>query len=136
MTLVNISEAATLAGISRSHLYKKYIETGEISVNRDAQGNPRIDITEIQRVFGELDAVPANVPELKQQLAEMNHHVEALKLELDFQRQLDRQKAELVHRLESECDFLRERLCSYEARFLAPPVGFIPRLKLLMGGKP
>lgn len=48
----NISEAAKLAGISRSYLYKKYIKTGIISVERDSDDNPVIDTAEIMRVFG------------------------------------------------------------------------------------
>lgn len=53
MTTVNISEAAALAGISRQHLYKKYIKTGIISVERHFDV-PKIQISELLRVFGEL----------------------------------------------------------------------------------
>jgi hypothetical protein len=53
MTHVSISEAAKLAGISRQHLYKKYIQTGEISVERHYDV-PKIQISELLRVFGEL----------------------------------------------------------------------------------
>jgi DNA-binding transcriptional MerR regulator len=53
MTYVSISEAAKLAGISRQHLYKKYIQTGEISVERHYEV-PKIQISELLRVFGEL----------------------------------------------------------------------------------
>jgi hypothetical protein len=55
---VSISEAARLAGVSRSHLYAKFIKPGKISVQAviDAQGKPQkwIDISELQRVFGSL----------------------------------------------------------------------------------
>ena len=53
MTHVSISEAAKLAGISRQHLYKKYITTNIISVERHFDV-PKIQISELLRVFGEL----------------------------------------------------------------------------------
>jgi predicted nuclease with TOPRIM domain len=53
MALVSISEAAKLAGISRQHLYKKYIKTGILSVERHFDV-PKVQITELLRVFGEL----------------------------------------------------------------------------------
>ena len=54
MALVNITEAAKLAGISRTYLYKKYINTNKISVSVDAKGNKQIETSELLRVFGEL----------------------------------------------------------------------------------
>ena len=54
MALVSISEAARLAGISRTHLYKKYLDEGIISKTTDAVGNSVIDTSEILRVFGKL----------------------------------------------------------------------------------
>jgi hypothetical protein len=58
MTHVNISEAASLAGISRQHLYKKYIKTGLISVERHYDV-PKIQVSELLRVFGELQPTTA-----------------------------------------------------------------------------
>lgn len=54
MPQVSVSEAARLAGISRSHLYKNYIKQGLISVVRNRQGQPQIDVSELLRVFGEI----------------------------------------------------------------------------------
>lgn len=54
MALVSISEAARLAGTVRSNLYKSYIETGILSITKDAKGKPKIDTAELLRVFGEL----------------------------------------------------------------------------------
>jgi DNA-binding NtrC family response regulator len=54
MALVSVSQAARLAGISRQHLYRKYIKPGEISVQRDGKGDPVIDTSELLRVFGRL----------------------------------------------------------------------------------
>ena len=55
MAKVSISEAARQAGITRQYFYKKYIDTGKISVEKDADGkNPQIDTAEFYRVFGKL----------------------------------------------------------------------------------
>jgi hypothetical protein len=51
--LVNISEAARLAGVSRQTLYKRYITPGVLSVVKDREA-PVIDVAELIRVFGEL----------------------------------------------------------------------------------
>jgi Skp family chaperone for outer membrane proteins len=50
MAILSISEAARLAGISRNHLYKKYINEGLISVTTD-NNKPCIDVSELLRVF-------------------------------------------------------------------------------------
>ncbi len=54
MAKVNISEAARMAGKSRSHLYEKYINTGAITVESDREGRKLIDTSELLRVFGPL----------------------------------------------------------------------------------
>lgn len=54
MANVSISKAAKLAGVSRTALYKSYINKGLISVSRDEAGKKCIDTSEILRVFGEL----------------------------------------------------------------------------------
>lgn len=50
MSKVSISEAARLAGISRTNLYKTYINTGKISVSRE-NDKVYIDASELVRVF-------------------------------------------------------------------------------------
>jgi len=50
----SVSEAARLAGVSRSHFYKKFIKTGLISVERDKDDKPIIDTAEIMRACGDL----------------------------------------------------------------------------------
>jgi hypothetical protein len=54
MALVNLSQAARLAGISRTHLYKRYIEPGKISINRSDPKAPTVDTSELLRIFGTL----------------------------------------------------------------------------------
>ena len=54
MAKVSVTEAAKLAGVGRQQLYRGYISTGKVSVERDHQGRPQIDTAEILRVFGEM----------------------------------------------------------------------------------
>ncbi|MGK9453137.1 hypothetical protein ACSSZE_18090 [Acidithiobacillus caldus] len=58
MAKVTVTEAARLAGLGRQQLYRGYISTGKISVERDHQGRPQIDTAEILRVFGEMRGTP------------------------------------------------------------------------------
>lgn len=54
MTLVSISEAARLVGINRSNLYSSYINQGKLSLSKDSRGSPKVDTSELLRVFGSL----------------------------------------------------------------------------------
>jgi hypothetical protein len=54
MSKHNIKSACELAGISRSHFYKEYIDTGKISIDRNNPKKPLIDTSELLRVFPEL----------------------------------------------------------------------------------
>ncbi len=53
MNKVSITQAAKLAGISRSYLYRKYINNGLISVEKE-DNQKFIDISELIRVFGDI----------------------------------------------------------------------------------
>ena len=58
MAKVTVTEAARLVGIARQHLYRAYITNGKLSVDRDFNGRPMIDTSELLRVFGELKELP------------------------------------------------------------------------------
>lgn len=53
MSKVSITQAAKMAGISRSYLYRKYINTGKLSVLNE-EDKKLIDVSELIRVFGNL----------------------------------------------------------------------------------
>ena len=55
MAKVSISAAAKLAGVSRSTLYRTYIEKGLLSTSKDQKNKPCIDTSELLRVFGALE---------------------------------------------------------------------------------
>lgn len=97
MAFVSISEAARLAGISRTHLYKKYLAEGIISKSQDKQGNAVIDTAEILRVFGKLHGdnmitSEVNTP-LHQDLQAENSALKA-KIEM-MERLLDEREARI-----------------------------------------
>lgn len=52
MAKVSISEAARLVNVSRSYIYKKYINQGLLSITTNHQGRPEVDVAELLRVFG------------------------------------------------------------------------------------
>ena len=51
MPKLNLSQAAHVAGISRTTIYR-HIRKGKISTEKDRDGNPVIDTSEIERVYG------------------------------------------------------------------------------------
>jgi hypothetical protein len=51
---VSVSEAARLAGVARSSLYKHWIQKGKLTVTKDARGKVCIDMSELLRVFPDL----------------------------------------------------------------------------------
>lgn len=53
MSKVSISQAIKMANISRSHFYKKYINSGIISID-NVDGKKLIDISELIRVFDKI----------------------------------------------------------------------------------
>lgn len=89
-SLLSISDAAKQAGISRTTLYKKYIDKGVISVQR-VNDQPRIDAAELIRVFGNLNI------DIKQSLTQENN---------DFNNRITELEAE-VQRLKSENELLK-----------------------------
>ncbi|MGN7613997.1 helix-turn-helix domain-containing protein [Magnetococcales bacterium HHB-1] len=56
MSTLNITQAAKAAGVSRNTLYKK-IKKGKISTITDRKNGRVIDVSELVRVFGELEGV-------------------------------------------------------------------------------
>ena len=104
--LLSIKEAAFAADISRTALYKNYIQTGKISVNRDDPKKPGIDPSEMIRVFPSFKIKPqgraqgdekAPLPEqaagaiaelraensgLKARIIDLTDHIQTLKAEL------------------------------------------------------
>lgn len=109
MAKVSISEAARLAGISRSNLYKNYIKQGLISVVRNHQGQPRIDVSELLRVFGEIQK---NTALSSKTQVEDRSEIQVRTQENTTETQVQIQ----VAALESELKLLREQLAKADER--------------------
>ncbi len=96
MAKVSVTEAARLAGLGRQQLYRGYISPGKISVERDHQGRPQIDTSEILRVFGELKGTSE---------ATQNGHEETIE-----KRHMDSGLQVIVEAKEEVISELRDRL--------------------------
>lgn len=99
MALVTITDAARLAGISRQHLYKAYIKTGKLSVDRDSKGSPMVETSELLRVFGALNGdwmdAPVDGDRLHAETVENAVDIRVLSVELAA-------KDEVIRRLEQQ----------------------------------
>ena len=96
MAKVTVTEAAKLAGLGRQQLYRGYISTGKISVERDHQDRPRIDTAEILRVFGEMKGTP--------EATQNGHHINSEKRHVDSDLQAVVEAPETGERLEYPLD--------------------------------
>lgn len=86
MNKVSISEAAKLANVSRSHLYKAYIATGDLSVLTE-DGKKVVEISELIRVFGHIQfedsqKTPENTAEDSLKTTEQDTIVQLLERQL------------------------------------------------------
>lgn len=104
MAKVSISKAAKLAGVSRTALYKSYINKGLLSTLRDGAGKKCIDTSEIIRVFGELKVdsnglqvdTPKNTPETTQVSTDTakEFEIKLLKSQLEESRRREQEAQE------------------------------------------
>lgn len=116
MPQVSVSEAARLAGISRSHLYKNYIKQGLISVVRNHQGQPQIDVSELLRVFGEIQK-NTHLSSKTQVEDRSKIQVRTPKIQLKTQENTTETQVQIqVAALESELKLLREQLAKADER--------------------
>jgi hypothetical protein len=93
MPLVSISEAARLVSKSRSTLYKTYIDTGKLSVQKDsATGKPVVDTSELIRVFGQIrttvNATHATDKKLQHATVKKDSNISVLEMEVKMLREV------------------------------------------------
>ena len=91
MTKYSLSDAIRLSGVSRQTFYATYVNHNKITVETDDFGRRTVDLSEIQRVFGEVDlSVLEKVPVDKhpQRLTNYNpRNVSSLEAELKAYRE-------------------------------------------------
>jgi hypothetical protein len=123
MAKVSITEAARLAGVARSYFYKRYIDSGEITVERDLRGNPLVDVSEILRVFGELKGQVEDSSRTQERTGDDNQNscedVIVLRAELGACREVLRVREAEIGRLVEEVGWLREQVV--QQRLLTGP---------------
>jgi len=95
MSKLSISEAARLSGISRNHLYNKYINKGVISVITD-DNKPFIEASELLRVFPNAKIITDNT--------------------LQDNSTYDKYSAELVLLLKEQLEHAQEQIVKAEHR--------------------
>ena len=93
------SKAAQLARVARSTIYKD-IEEGKLSAEQDGKGHKVIDVSELERVYGEL-STPDN--------GETSENVRVGQIRTD-------EKGNWDSALQREADFFRERLAEKDER--------------------
>jgi hypothetical protein len=64
MAKVNLSQAAKLTGKNRTTIWR-HIHSGKLSIERDRDGLPFVDTSELIRVYGELEPIATDSSEKK-----------------------------------------------------------------------
>ena len=62
-TLLNLSQAAQAAGITRRTLYN-HVKQGKVTVSRDGKNNPVVDVSELIRVYGNVNLPEKQIPSI------------------------------------------------------------------------
>lgn len=113
MSKVSITQAAKMADISRSYLYKKYINPGIISISVE-DGKKLIDASELIRVFGTIknvdnDEIQYDTEENTVNATANSEVVDLLKSQLAEAKEREREFQEREKWLASQIDELRKQ---------------------------
>lgn len=102
MAKLNLSQAAKSVGKNRVTLWR-HINSGKLTAERDRDGNPLVDTSELLRVYGELKghATGSNTP--KQQQA-THAYDELIKL-IDILRQEQKEMKEQIELLNNRLEY-------------------------------
>jgi len=99
MARLNLTEAAKAANVSRSTLYR-HIKEGRISRTLNHNNEPVIDVSELMRVYGELEqrystkTQPIEQRETDKGHLELQQEIEILKLKLEHAEELKKRAEE------------------------------------------
>ena len=132
MTLVSITEAAKLAGLSRPHFQTNYVGSGKITVDRSDPRKPKIDTAEIIRVFGKLhydsnendsknstysNEIKAQTDELLQKIEKLEAEKAGLEKLADERKERLEEKNNQLAEKTKEINYQRERIHNLETRY-------------------
>lgn len=126
-TLLNLSQAAKAVGITRRTLYN-HVRSGKVTISRDVKNNPSVDVSELIRVYGNVQLPEKQIPTIihrenthknfsseqldivKKELADLKQAV-TLMLEDKTTREKERQHyQEQQQKLQDEVNQLRKAL--------------------------
>jgi hypothetical protein len=113
MSKVSISEAIRMVGISRSHFYKKYVNTNRISILVE-DDKKLIDVSELIRVFGSIQlednkSVQLNTDEDMVKIHDKDKIISLLEKQLNDALAREQEAHEREKWLASQIDELRQQ---------------------------
>lgn len=113
MTIVSISEAIRMAGVSRSHFYNKYINKGLVSV-QTKDDKKSIDVSELIRVFGNIQIENSNKEQYStiedtNKTADNSKIIELLEQQLQESKQRETEAKNREEWLQKQIDELRQQ---------------------------
>ncbi|WP_312283950.1 hypothetical protein [Candidatus Igneacidithiobacillus taiwanensis] len=121
MAKVTISEAARLANVSRMTLYRRYIRTGVLSIEKDHSGNPKVDVSELVRVFGELSGSHTDQSDTDKKDTVGSSSSVSIGQDDTTCKALLQERTEELRIAREEIAWLRARIESAEQKLLAGP---------------
>ncbi len=125
MAKVTLTEAAQMVGVSRVTLYKRYINSGLLSVDRDQNGKPKVDTSELLRVFGDISKGGGSVSHERNDIHELTVELriknEGLQAELQACRAMLQSRQGELGRALAEIDWLRKKVDAMEQKLLTGP---------------
>ncbi len=121
MAKVTISEAARLANVSRMTLYRRYIRTGVLSIEKDHLGNPKVDVSELIRVFGELSGSPTDQSDTGKKDTGRSPSSTSIGQDDTACKALLQERTEELRIAREEIAWLRARIESAEKKLLTGP---------------
>lgn len=124
MAKLNKSEAARAAGKARGTI-QKWIKSGRLTAETDAQGRVVIDTAELERCFGPLekDSRPRsqNVRELLDEIVALKHSIEIFEVKSKLKDDLIKAKDEQISHLKDERRILLGQSTSGDSVIITPP---------------
>jgi hypothetical protein len=149
-TLLNLSQAAQAAGITRRTLYN-HVKQGKVTVSRDGKNNPVVDVSELIRVYGNVNLPEKQIPSvshrentqknfpheqltaMQKELAEMKQAITLMLEDKTLREKENQQHEDEKNQLREEIKKLSESLEQAQKRVLVQAVqlthsGVIPPL--------
>ncbi|MBL2809941.1 hypothetical protein ELK81_29335, partial [Klebsiella pneumoniae] len=133
-TLLNLSQAAQAAGITRRTLYN-HVKQGKVTVSRDGKNNPVVDVSELIRVYGNVNIPEKQIPgishrentqknfpqeqllAMQKELADLRQAVTLMLEDKTSREEERRQHDDERRKLQAEVDRLTTELTQKKKRF-------------------